>query len=154
MWLKSKVFCSFIFEDKLCPHIFLKLTQFRWSIWVLCAEHCAGHCTFLFSVIYHLIRNVKLAGMRQSQQCKNIINGIMLTKGHAVQQMEWSFWSETVGRSHGRAESYWALKDRRGKDILWSGRNRQCEGGVGFVSERKTVNPLPCKTKRNRIPLN
>lgn len=95
------------------------------------AEHCARHCTFLFSVIYHLIRKVKLAGMRQSQQCKNTITGIMLTKGHAVQQMGWLFWGETAGRSHGRAESCWALKDGSGKDILWSG--TQAMWGRGWL---------------------
>lgn len=55
--------------------------------------------------------------MIQSQKCKNIINDIMLTKGHAIQQ-ERVFWGEVVSRSQGGAESCWALKHRRGEDIL------------------------------------
>lgn len=56
--------------------------------------------------------------MIQSQKCKNTINDIMLTKGHAVQQKECVFWGEVVSRSQGGAESCWALKHRRGEDIL------------------------------------
>lgn len=66
--------------------------------------------------------------MRQSQQCKNTVNGIMLTKGHAVQQMEWLFWGDTVGRSHGGADFEGLKRERH--PVKW---NKQAVWGRGWL---------------------
>ena len=63
--------------------------------------------------------------------------------------------SAVIGRGHTGAESCQALRDRKGDNILQSATSRQSEAGVGIVFEgevAKTVNLLPCKTGKYRLP--